>query len=227
MRRLSCTQNTTYIYIFAEFLIYVGFIFLDINHVLPFLSKLLKFSGILLCFPMIPRNNLWIKYAFLFTIISDFFLVMTDLYIIGIICFILVQLFYYLFLNDGKNILAHYIIIAVISYILWQIFHLFLHTPDLLVFLSIAYFLSLISNISDCFFLGFRKDNNFYKLMFCSLILVSLCDIHVGITNIYSYISTTNTFLSLWHNFAIISMWIFYLPSQVILVTDLRNIHGQ
>lgn len=44
-----------------------------------------------------------------------------------------------------------------------------------------------------------------------------MCDVNVALYNIIGFISLTGKFINLLYDISSISMWLFYLPSQVLL----------
>ena len=187
-------------FIISEFLLYALFIVMDI---LRINSSYIKYLGIILCFIYALSNkNKPRIISTVFTLIADFFLLILDKYYeVGLISFIIVQISYFYFLgNIDKGYFnmflyfrGFFIIIGVlILYILKQV--------SFINILVIIYFVNLVFNFIHASVLK-------QKTLALGLGLFICCDICVGLHNINSAY-TLATFL----------MWVFYLPSQVLIV---------
>ena len=202
-----------------EFLIYFAYLYMDISGIFPNVSSLLKFLSIALCFYHIDKNNYSIKYIMFLTVISDFFLVLTDMYHIGVFCFIFVQLGYYCHITSFFSFsytARHLSLVLLCSIIAGFIANLFIMHIGLLEFFAITYFFMLIYNIfllsinlHTGILLQIKLNHQEAFVFLICLILILCCDIHVAVTNIFSS--------GIWFNFGQIAMWLFYLPSQVII----------
>ncbi|MBQ0036410.1 MAG: hypothetical protein KBT35_05790 [Firmicutes bacterium] len=187
------------IFIIIEIIIFISFIVMDLNNID---SSYLKYLGIILCFiyNLINKNIIFLV-ASIFTIISDYFLLLTNNHIIiGLITFIIVQ-FTYMYYLHTKKINNHYLLRAII-YILIFIITLIIKT-NIETLLALLYFSTLVIN-TIC---SYQNNNLFiYSL---GLTLFIGCDINVGLHNIMS-VGTI-------YELATLFMWIFYLPSQVLI----------
>lgn len=165
-------------------------------------SSYLKYLGVILCFiyNLINKNIIFLV-ASIFTLISDYFLLLTNNHIIiGLITFIIVQ-FTYMYYLHTKKINNHYLLRAII-YILIFIITLIIKT-NIETLLALLYFSTLVIN-TIC---SYQNNNLFiYSL---GLTLFIGCDINVGLHNIMS-VGTI-------YELATLFMWIFYLPSQVLI----------
>ena len=183
-------------FIIIELSIYVCFIAMDL---LGINSTYIKYAGIILCFVFSMLNKQRLKsLAFALTLVADYFLlVINDYYLIGIIAFICVQLVYHIFLGNKNNyksslflgLLFMSIGLIALSYTL---------NLNALSILAIIYFGNLLVNV----YMSHQKN----KVIFLGFVLFMFCDICVGLHNMF----LTNHTLS-------ILMWVFYLPSQVLI----------
>ena len=163
-------------------------------------SIYIKYLGIILCFIFSLLNkNYIISLAQLFTLIADYFLLVIDkYYVIGLISFIVVQLIYmyYLYLSKVKTYI--YIRIIIILAVLTFVNNfLFLYS------LVLCYFSLLVMN-TICSY-----SNKKLIILSIGLSLFICCDVCVGLHNILDRGTL--------YEIVTMSMWIFYLPSQVLI----------
>lgn len=192
-------KTKTSIFIIIESIIYITFIILDI---LRIDSSYLKYLGIVLCLLYSLLNkNIIISIAMFFTLISDYFLLLTNDHIImGLFTFILVQSIYWFYLYKQKC--DSFTLIRIIIYAL-IIFILSIYKYDILYILALLYFSTLIMNVISSY------TNKKLIILSIGLTLFVGCDICVGIHNIAS--------AELLYEIATFGMWVFYLPSQVLI----------
>ena len=188
------------IFIFVESILYLTFICFDIFTYQK--TIYIKYLGIVLCFAYCLINNKGIlKLSSLFTLVADYFLlVIDDYYEIGVSVFIIVQIFFCIYLSkiDKVNFIKFLLfrfLILIVAIILFinNVLHL-------LYALVLVYFSNLIISFIESLF-----TTN--KLLKIGLLLFICCDICVGLFN-----------LRIAYDFASMFMWIFYLPSQVLIV---------
>lgn len=195
-------------FIAIEFVIYISYLYLDITHNMIPLSSLLKFFAICLCFLMVSGTNHPVRKIMSLTVAADFLLVITPFYSLGIFFFILVQLNYYSYITKKARFpLDHLTAMVIAGFIVSILINFFVMPINFMTFLAVVYFITLVTNIVLC--LMQVKGNQEYAILTICLILIMLCDIHVAITNVLSS--------GAWYNFGLIAMWLFYLPSQVII----------
>lgn len=221
------------IFIGMELLIYVLFIYFDIfRPSLYVLSNYMKFLSIIICvfyvilsFPFRTKNlDRWlILLAILFTLTSDWFILIRDRYNYGLVTFILVQYLYLIRIHyHNKKVTVAFFMgkllvnMAIASCIITIL--LFLKVDvDSLVLLSLFYFTTFIMNVLyGIYQYHMRKDNSFL-LFLVGLFLFLLCDINVGIFNITSYVTISANWFMVIEKFSVVGMWMFYLPSQVLI----------
>lgn len=187
------------IFLGVELIIYLLFIFLDL---FSLNSTYVKYIGIILCFlyALIEKKQ-HISIALLFTLLADYsLLVLDNYYLIGVICFIFVQLIYYFYLK--KNSYSLFIRTRIIIYILIITISLIIKL-DLLSATTLIYFSTLLLNTISSY------TNAKMKVFSMGLTLFVCCDICVGLYNILPFGIL----------YIIVSklMWVFYLPSQVLI----------
>lgn len=183
-------------------------------------TTILRYTGVWLCFgaslllAFLCKNvdTILTTVALGFTLLADFFLlVVGDHYEVGVGVFLFVQLLYatriYLTLQKSPKIsLWIRFGVAAVAVILLN------YTENLttLTLLVSLYFPNLVGNAVDAFRLKTRE------LMFAiGLTLFVLCDICVGLFN-FGAVLSANIPQGL-YDFANVGMWLFYLPSQVLI----------
>lgn len=187
------------LFLSVESIIYITFIVFDLTGLN---SIYIKYLGIMLCFLFALLNRKrYISITLLFTLISDYFLLIrNDNYLVGIISFIIVQFIYFLYLEN--NNCKKYIKIRIFIYFLIVIVSIFFKL-NILYCLTLLYFSTLITNTISSYT---NKDLIIFSY---GLTLFIGCDICVGLFNI----------LPIGKIYMIVSllMWVFYLPSQVLI----------
>lgn len=195
-------------FIFTELIIYATYLVLDITNSMPHLSSLLKFLSVCLCFFVIDMHMRDIKRIMALTVAADFFLVLTNFYSIGIFLFLMVQMNYYRFLTKADCFpLQHFASMMCFGSVLSVLINFFVMPIDINTFLAVTYFSSLVLNAVTSIRLS--SLYNEYRYVAICLCLILCCDVHVGVTNVFSS--------GIWYSFGLIAMWLFYLPAQVII----------
>ena len=185
-----------YIFIIIELSIYVCFISMDLFSTN---STYIKYAGIVLCFVFSIINKQRLKsLAFALTLIADYFLlVINNYYPTGIIVFISAQLVYHVFLGNINN----YKVSLFLGFLFLSIGLIVLNYTlglNTLSVLALVYFSNLLVNV----YMSYYKN----KVIFLGFVLFVFCDACVGLHNVF----LTNNVLS-------VLMWVFYLPSQVLI----------
>ncbi|MBC7088017.1 MAG: hypothetical protein H5T96_05950 [Tissierellales bacterium] len=214
------------------FFAYVSFMIIDIFYIdLYFYSNWIKFISIALivslsfverkvCLSKIDINLLNI--AMVLTLFADYFLLIKGSnYILGLAIFSVAHLFHGIRMHkdNTKIILIRFISFLIVVFILYSVF---LGTPyeiDLIIFLSLFYFVNLISNLFRAF--DIHKYNKLpainSSLLVAGFTLFLLCDINVGLYNILST-NSSNIIFNILNDLSLRLIWFFYLPSQVFIV---------
>ncbi|MFT4143105.1 MAG: lysoplasmalogenase family protein [Mobilitalea sp.] len=166
------------------------------------------------------------KLALLFTVISDLFLLVLDIQLIGVITFILVQIFYGLRISILKNqdlvkdftmrIIFQTSITLLIVFILKQLDVLI----NSLLIVTIFYFIYILTNTILIIITAAAKPKSnrlSIRLFTIGMVLFLLCDINVGLFNMTAFVTMPENISSLLYSFSAVLMWTFYAPSQVLL----------
>ena len=211
------------LFVILEILIYLSFLLLDKNiNFIEIDSSYFKYAGIILClvfslYSLIRKRSLeaiFIPCALVFTLISDYFLLLNpdpELFIYGLVTFIITQLIYFLFLSFKNKSLFEFILNIVIRLILTLVaivVAVSLGYKDTLTLLALSYFVELLANFIYSFSL-IKLDKKF--LIFSTGILLFIgCDISVGLNNVHLFEGIDYSLVNY-------MMWVFYLPSKVLL----------
>ncbi len=197
-------------FLITETIIYVIFMAMDLLSI-GGTTIGLKYTGILLCllFSILCVANggdRIVPFALLFTAVADFFLlVINEYYLAGVCSFIIVQTLYLirLYQGTGKLWLPARIIGAALAVLILMLTGLF----SVVNLASVLYYSLLLINMVLCWTLPGRK----WRTFALGLTLFILCDTCVGIFNLGSVMPADL------YAFAAIGMWLFYLPSQVLI----------
>lgn len=211
----------TIFYILIMMSLYITFLFFD-NHVS--ISKV-EYAGIIACFTfvwiiLINDLDIWlVRFALLFTLISDWFLVIKgDHQLLAVITFIFAQGFYAIrlwFNEDSNNRKILHIYTRVILFIALELGALIILKKnfDGLVFASLLYFSLLLINVIIAF-----KNTNKNILFALGLLFFLGCDIMVGLSTIEDYLAIgESSLIYKLLNAPIDLVWFFYFPSQTLL----------
>ena len=213
-------------------MLYCIFLYMDffkIQHIIS--TNVIKFICIIMCFIIstLTRNNaihkrdLYLLQIGLFaTIMADYFLLMLNgYYIWGIGLFCVVQITYSLRYNigDSRLLIMKFIIIFLIILLAYIFINNFIMKVEFLFVLALFYAICLwVSLIKSIEAYRYKKYPNPSRWMIVlGMLLFLLCDINVALYNIIGIIFPSDGYLNLLYNVSSISMWLFYLPSQVLL----------
>lgn len=145
--------------------------------------------------------------ALLLTALADLFLlVLNDYYILGILIFLGAQIVYLarLYRSSGKWFWLLRLLLPLVIGLLFLLMDMALPMN----LLAGLYFSQLLVNMLQAWLMRGRK----WRIFAVGLSLFIGCDLCVGIFN------TGNLFPEWLVSFAVIGMWLFYLPSQVLIV---------
>ena len=167
--------------------------------------------------PLSSRDSKITSAALAFTVIADFFLLITHNYEAGLFAFIFVQIMYNLRYNGLKPAVAASLAAAVTA------LSFFALGLDMLMSLALAYavlfgfslaaaFRSVASNKYPC-------PNNY--LIIVGMTFYAICDVFVAILN-------SNTEFALRHTYAIAFLvWLFYAPGKFMLALSSFKFGGE
>ncbi|MCR1843457.1 hypothetical protein [Murimonas intestini] len=211
--------SRTRLFLNAEAILYIVILINMQRAFLPLpVSPLLCLASIFLCFlyalswllesDIFHEGCFFLNAALLFSLCADYFLIFTDFYIAGILLFCLAQLSYFLLLKRRISSALRYAFLFLLPVFIINVFYPLPVDAELL--LSLIYVSLLSGNIRSAF-----KKNSPWMAM--GLILLLLCDLHVGIFNLADYIPALASALSGWIKNSTFLIWMFYIPAQVSL----------
>ncbi len=218
--------------VFVELIIYCAFIYIDYtNNFKTVYSSMLKYFGILLCLFLAilignnghdKKDTMLLRLAFLFTALADLCMIILNLNTLGIMIFCVVQITYIIRHRraiGGKSDLS-FLVVTMMFIILIAIFFISKLSIEDLAYGGIKKITVIIGAFYAAILLysvytGWKTlKGTFYPmgsryLIAVGITLFLLCDINVALSIISKKLS--------------ILIWIFYLPSQVLLVLSGYN----
>ena len=201
-------------------------------------SNVLKFLSVFLCFIVSvisnplqnqSRNVFLLQLGLLFTIMADYiFLIHNNNYPVAVVLFSIVQIIYSLRYREGNELerILRYIIVYLVIVITHKVINRTLIEIDFLIAIGIFYGICLISSIKEAFRLykfDFNQDTN--RMILFGMMLFLLCDISLGLNYILDDFKNMDHILNFLKSISYISIWIYYLPSQILLA--LSGVHNR
>ena len=212
--------------------LYFTFLYMDLFNIQLFMSSnTIKFICIILCFiisiltrehSLCNRDLFLLQTGLFITILADLLLlVLNSYYILGITLFCIVQIIYSIRYDVGntRSTIRKFIIIFVAIPIGYIVINIFIMKVDFLFMIGLYYVVCLLTSLTKAIKTYKYKiyPNPNRHMIALGMILFLLCDINVALYNIIGFISLTGKFINILYNISFISMWLFYLPSQVLL----------
>lgn len=232
MKELSNINKT---FLGTEAVLYFCIVILDITGLLTDVSGIIKFVGILDCLLMAvyifvsnrARISLCISISLAFTLIADFFLIFPGRDIRpGLLSFVFAHIVYLCIIENFKlkRILPELVIRTGIASVVTIPIGRIAGFDYLSIYLLALYGTTFVMNYINCILKVVDRyqgrpeslkckaeiPNGFLRLLFVGLSLFILCDINVALYN-----TLAGGFV---YRLSSVLMWVFYLPSQVLLV---------
>lgn len=193
-------------------------------------SNVIKFLTIILCLVISiissPSNNqskdiFLLQLGLIFTVLADYtFLIHNNDFSFAIGLFAIVQIIYSLRYREGNEIrrIVKFIVLYLAIVIAYKILKGSFLEIDFLIAIAMFYGICLISSLKDAFFL-YKKDctEDRSKMILFGMILFLLCDTCLGLNYILSEAKITGNVLNSLKRISSISIWAYYLPSQILL----------
>ncbi len=213
----------SYLFWSLQIINYITFMILDVCDRYAGMSSRIKYASIILCFLYVilgkkRERSVYIVAGLFFTVVSDYFLLLTDSFAAGMLSFCVVQTIYSIYCSKDRRqlVIKEGIQLCIVVGILLG---LFVRSPigfDIVLILSIYYFVHLVSNVF-CSWVR-SKEGKERKLFAIGMTLFLLCDIHVAIFNAGDYLSfgSSKVYQTI-YAIATVAMWFYYLPSQVLI----------
>lgn len=215
IKKIIMQQPILAAFVGIEAIFYIAFLFLDIIEV-P--TTQIKYMSICFCVAMsiyllVSQKSYMICCIMFLTLIADtFLLLLNNYYVIGVMAFCIVQTMYagvLILQSDWKSVIPRLAMYGITVLVLYRI-----RILDLLTALAGWSFIQLTVNVIHAFLI--HKNIVKRKLLAVGLLLFWSCDICVGIHNLMAYVPQfpfPRVVL-----LAAFGMWLFYLPSQVLIV---------
>ena len=229
-------KTALFAFLAAEAVLYALFLRLDFFGGSATRSAMYKYAGILLCLVCASVRAVTLKNtasrliaaALFFTCISDYFLLFTDSYLPGVLCFCVTQTLYLFVLLQGKPLKAKlwHIVPGLALSAAVLIITCLMGEPDLLIAAGVFYAYSFVRNIVLALSLCLKKKTvpGLKTPVFAvGLIIFALCDINVLLYNLPLLFDIHSHLLISLFDVIGTLMWVFYLPSQVLLALSAKN----
>lgn len=209
-------RTLSYLFIIIEAVLFCSFVTMDIMRLEG--ENLVKFIAISLVgiFGLMAgkqRDNAVVTAALVFTVIADVFLILVGNYIAGVCVFIAVQTCYtirFSFLS-GKPLVGELLKRLVPGIVLGTAATIFIGVD---IGITVAYACSFAVNFVHGFELHILKPSPRHLRFAIGLFLFACCDLCVGIHNLKPSFFTEEMIRN-----AEVATWIFYLPSQVLILS--------
>ncbi|MFV0342895.1 MAG: lysoplasmalogenase family protein [Anaerocolumna sp.] len=236
------------LFLLIELVLYLCFLYIDIFRGEEYrISSIIKFISIVGClmFSILVleqqedfKSVYLIRVAMFFTVISDVFLLLTSEIEKGIFTFCIVQGIYRYYLWKVRRIdIRKDIRKDIRNDRRKDRFSIFIYAPNVMIGLMITiimytlslevnrvliittfYFTSILINVVVAFRLALKVKKAFITIFAIGMFLFLLCDINVGIFNLSEFLYVDGQLFQTLYLFSTVGMWLFYLPSQVLLV---------
>lgn len=200
--------------------LWLVFLFLDLTRMWD--STWVKFAAICLCAAAAltggkHRDGRLVALALCFTVGADWFLlVRDDHYVLGVCLFLVVQGLYALRLYFWRGRFSPLVWLRLALVLLWGIFS-FIEPTLFSLWCAALYFLNLCLNTIEAWTLKLKFHGGPPSSRFAwGLLLFICCDICVGLWNVSLFLPAPLA------EFSRVGMWLFYLPSQVLIVLSQR-----
>ena len=156
------------------------------------------------------------------------FLIHDDDYSLAIGLFSIVQIIYSLRYREGNEAerVMGFIIISIIIFSLYNSVNEYFVELEFIIAIGIFYGICLITSLKEAVWL-YKKEphKSANKMILSGMVLFLLCDIHLGLNYILGEVQFTSHILNLMKSVSSISIWVYYVPSQILLAlsgTDLQ-----
>lgn len=193
------------------------------SHIIKFITIILTFTISLLLgeYALDGKSMLLLQLGLFITIFADVFLLLLNKnYILGVGLFCIVQISYSIRYDfcKAKLTIKNFIVIFSILFIIYLITEV-----DFLILIVLYYIMCLLTStirgVKLCVKKKYPSPNR--QIIALGMILFLLCDINVGLYNIMKYMGSTGKYINIsdgsFYNVISISIWLFYLPSQILL----------
>lgn len=212
-------------------LLFIIFLSIEVYEIEFFISaSILKFSSVFICLTIAilssplsnqSKDTFLLQMGLVFTLMADYiFLIHDDDYSIAIALFSIVQIIYSLRYRYGneRERLIKFIVLFIIIVFLYNFLNNFSIEFDIIFAMGFYYAFCLIISLKEA--CGLYKSNpykNSNKMILFAMLLFFLCDFSLGLNYILDQVQTSSYVLKWIEVLSSITIWIFYLPSQLLL----------
>lgn len=214
---------------------YFTFLYMDFFKIQAYISSnIIKFLSMILVFlislligkdGISKRDTSLLRTGIFITLIADIFLLLLNKnYTLGVGLFCIVQITYSIRYktDDAKITIRNFIRLFIIIILIYIVIDTLIIKIDFLLILAIYYAICLLSTTYKA--INLYKNKSYPKLngkiIALGMILFLLCDINVALYNIIKFLPISSEATMFLNDLSSISMWMFYLPSQVLLVSS-------
>lgn len=216
--------------ILAICLLFIMFLSADVYGIEFYLtSNIMKFIAIFLCLVISiissplqrqSKNIFLLQLGLIFTVMADYiFLIIDNNYILAIGLFSIVQIIYSLRYREGNEKLRiiGFATVFLGIYGLYRLINRY-YEIDFLIAISVFYAICLTSSIKEAFWL-YRNNSGLYtkRIILLAMILFFLCDVSLGLNYLLGQVRNRSYILNILKAISSISIWTYYLPSQILL----------
>lgn len=210
-------RNLSFIFIAIEAVLFCTFVAMDItNHPAENIVKFIAISlvGIMGLTAGKQRDNAVVTAAFIFTVLADVFLILIGNYIAGVCVFIIVQTCYTIRFSfmSGKPLVGELLKRWLPGLILGTIAGVLFKSVD--IGITVAYASCFAVNFAHGFELQIYNPSPRHLRFAIGIVLFACCDACVGIHNLQPSIFSEAMIRN-----AEVMTWIFYLPSQILILS--------
>lgn len=214
-------------YVLLQLTAYIFSVFIGVsgkNYLIDYTSIVINLLvGLLLFLFFQKKDTLIVLIALAFTLVADTGLILLDnIREISVGAFVIVQILYAIRVRQLVLKLPLWFDIGLRSglVVIGEMFAFLMlrENYDCLITITVVYFVNLIINLT------FSLINFKQNIIFAwGLILFALCDISLGLSNLSDFININNSILiNGVINFPIDLVWMFYFPSQVLIVLSMK-----
>ena len=193
----------------------------DVSSICSYISIVLA-ALFALCSASKEKIKYFIRLGLCFTLVADYFLVLNDKLLEGVVAFIFVQAAYcaYLFAREEHipirraNLISRAILSAVLVVAAFVVLG---DDTDALAITSVIYYGNLVVNTVFAFLLG-KRD----RVFAIGLALFCMCDLCIGLEVLFSSYLNSDA-LDFFYGAYLSLPWIFYQPSQTLISLSLYH----
>jgi len=240
-------RKISIIFILLQAVLYAAFLMIDLSGSHFTLSSGIKYGIIVLCFcyALLSKKGadkgilFVLKAGLFFTLISDLFILLLDIYFYGVLTFIIVQQLYGIRISMAQypvgcagrtTLLLRSFLIRLalqlgVSALICIILTGFGVSLEGLLVASVFYFISIFTNTLRALKAAvIHSRDKVLRIFAAGMVLFLLCDINVGLFNMTGFISLPDNVYNTIYSFAAILMWTFYAPSQVLIALSVHEV---